>query len=82
MEFRFKIGESEFSQAWRLERKASSRSSLKTAAFWILVMLGLLLLYRMIQLHRDPSGLSAQRLVSRFAIIEPAFSIDAQSMDL
>ena len=32
-----------------MERKASSRSSLKTAAFWISIMLGLLLLYRVIQ---------------------------------
>jgi len=46
MEFSFKITETEFREAWRVERKASSRSSLKTAVFWISVMLGLLLIYR------------------------------------
>lgn len=48
MEFSFKVTESEFRQGWKLERRASSRSSLKTAIFWILIMLGLLLLYRFI----------------------------------
>jgi len=82
MEFSYKISESEFRQAWRLERRASSRSSLKTAAFWMLILLGLLLLYRMIQPNRDASGLSAQQPVSRSAIIEPALSTSAQSMYL
>jgi hypothetical protein len=49
MEFSYKVSEADFRQAWRLERKASSRSSLKTAAFWISIMLGLLLLYKFIQ---------------------------------
>ena len=46
MEFSYKISESEFRRAWKVERKASSRASLKTAAFWISVMLGLLLLFK------------------------------------
>src|ERR1035441_2138614 len=56
MDFSFKVTESEFSEAWRVERKASSRSSLKTAIFWISIMLGLLMLYRVMQPKPSHAG--------------------------
>lgn len=65
MEFSFKVSEKEFRQAWKLERKASSRSSVKTAAFWILIMLGLLLLYRLILPSGRVAGMSDQTAVTR-----------------
>ena len=82
MEFSYRITLSEFRCAWRLERRASSRSSLKTAVFWILIMLGLLLLYRMVQPDRHPSGLSAQQTVSRPAIIAPAINVPVEPANL
>jgi hypothetical protein len=82
MEFSYKISESEFRRAWRLERKASSRSSLKTAVFWILIMLGLLLLYRMMQPDQHPPGLSAQQPASRPALIVPAIDVPVESTNL
>jgi hypothetical protein len=45
MEISFKLTEDEFVRGARLERKASSRSSLKTALFWMSIMAGLMLLY-------------------------------------
>jgi hypothetical protein len=74
MEFSFKISESEFRQAWRVERKASSRSSLKTAAFWMFIMIGLLLLYRAIQPHSPQTGTPSQHLISQASIVGPVGS--------
>lgn len=71
MEFSFKITETEFRQAWRLERKASSRSSLKTAAFWISIMLGLLLLYKFIQPGEQQSAASNHMTVSQASLSQP-----------
>jgi len=73
MEFSYKVTESEFREAWRVERKASSRSSLKTAAFWMLIMFGLLLLYLVIQPPRAP-GAADQRRVAPSSIAKAANS--------
>ena len=45
MEFSYKLTEDEFIRGARLERKASSRSSLKTALFWMSIMAGLMILF-------------------------------------
>ena len=58
MEFSYKVSETEFREAWRVERKASSRSSLKTGIFWISIMLGLLLLHRVMQPSHDQPGIA------------------------
>ena len=76
MEFSFKISESEFRQAWRVERKASSRSSLRTAAFWMLIMIGLLLLYRAIQPRSPRAGMQSQHLISQAYIVRPVGGAD------
>lgn len=75
MEFSFKVTESEFKRAWKLERKASSRSSLKNAIFWILVMLGLMLLYRMIASSGHPAGISDQRAVVQALLSPPVHEV-------
>lgn len=77
MEFSYKISESEFRNAWRLERKASSRSSLKTAIFWISIMLGLLLLYRAIRFTAHPQGAS-QTHPALSMIVAPVNQADPQ----
>jgi hypothetical protein len=79
MEFSYTISESEFRQAWRIERKASSRSSLKNAAFWMLVMVGLLLLYRTIQSSRLLPGGSDQRFISHSAVVRPVDEVNTPS---
>jgi hypothetical protein len=45
VEIRFQLTEDEFVRGARLGRKASSRSSLKTALFWMTIMAGLMVLY-------------------------------------
>jgi hypothetical protein len=45
MEISYRLTEDEFVRAARIERKASSRSSLKTALFWMTIMAGLMVLY-------------------------------------
>ena len=49
MEFSYKLTEDEFIRGVRLERKASSRSSLKTALFWMSIMAGLMILFAAIR---------------------------------
>ena len=71
MEFSFKISESEFRRGWHLERKASSRSSLKTGAFWILIMLGLLLLFRTLQTGGHLSGFPSRQAIARSVTVRP-----------
>lgn len=71
MEFSFTVSESEFRQGWKLERRASSRSSLKNAAFWILIMLGLLLLYKLIEPGSGVPRVVAQGPVSPFVVVRP-----------
>ena len=71
MEFSYKVSEADFRQAWRLERKVSSRSSLKTAAFWISIMLGLLLLYRFIQPGGQQAVASNHLSVSQASLNQP-----------
>ncbi len=75
MEFSFKISESEFRQAWRVERRASSRSSFKTAAFWMLIMIGLLLIYRAMT-SRPQAGTPSQHLISQASIVRPVGDAD------
>jgi hypothetical protein len=71
MEFSYKVTESEFREAWRVERKASSRSSLKTAAFWMLIMFALLLLYLVVQPAKSP-GVAEQRRVMQSSMANAA----------
>lgn len=71
MEFSYKVSEADFRQAWRLERKASSRSSLKTAAFWIFIMLGLLLLYKFIQSNGQQATAPNHSIVSQAFLNQP-----------
>jgi hypothetical protein len=79
MEFSFQVTESEFREAWRVERKASSRSSLKTAAFWMLIMVGLLLLYRGIQPSRPlPAGFEQHRS-PQASIVRPVSDVNTPS---
>ena len=78
MEFSYQISESEFRRAWHIERKASSRASLKTAAFWISIMLGLLLLFKMIQPDRQLPGLSARQPAVHAAMDLPVSDIAAE----
>lgn len=77
MEFSFKVSEPEFRQAWKLERKASSRSTLKSALFWILIMLGLFLLYRLIQPGSRVPGMSDQRAATRAVLAESVSNEDS-----
>ena len=67
MEFSFKVSEAEFLRAAKLERKTASRSSLKTAAFWVLVMLGLMFLYIAVQPPRHLLSVTPQP-----AILQPS----------
>jgi len=67
MEFSFKVSEAEFLRAARLERKTASRSSLKAAAFWVLVMLGMMFFYIAIQPSRHQPSATAQP-----AILQPS----------
>ena len=79
MEFSFKVTESEFREAWRIERKASSRSSLKTAVFWISIMLGLLLLYRVMQPKPLPAGnANLNAVAAQAALLEHASESSAK----
>lgn len=82
MEFSYKISESEFRRAWRLERRASSRSSLKTAAFWILIMFGLLLLYRKMQPGRSLPVISAGQTILQTATVETVSHISSGTATL
>jgi hypothetical protein len=72
MEFSFKVSEAEFREACRVERKASSRSSLKTAAFWISIMLGLLVLYKVIQSSQHQPGIANLNAKAQTTIAAPA----------
>ena len=49
MEFSFTVSDAEFRRSWRVARKASSRSSARTAVFWISIMTGMMLLFRYVQ---------------------------------
>jgi hypothetical protein len=71
MEFSFKVSELEFREAWRVERKASSRSSLKTAVFWISIMFGLLLIYRLLQPGQHQLGVTYLHATAQGAIVAP-----------
>lgn len=55
MEISYKLTEAEFIRGARLERKASSRSSLKTALFWMAIMAGLMILFAVIR-SRNPQA--------------------------
>ncbi len=55
MEFRFRLTEDEFVRGARLGRKASSRSSLKTALFWMTIMAGLMVLYAYLRPSDSPA---------------------------
>jgi hypothetical protein len=70
MEFSYTVSEAEYLRAWKLERKASSRSSLKTAVFWISIMIGLLLLYRFIQPRQQQANLSHAQPVPHASVTQ------------
>jgi hypothetical protein len=72
MEFSYTVSHAEFRRAWRLERKASSRSSVKTAAFWIFIMTCMMLLYRFVQPSRYQAAVSYHLAVSQSSVFEPA----------
>jgi hypothetical protein len=72
MEFSYKVTEAEFREGWRVERRASSRSSLKTAAFWISIMLGLLLLYRVMQPSHHQPGIANLHAEAQVSTAGPA----------
>ena len=72
MEFSFTVSDAEFRRAWRLVRKASSRSSVKTAAFWILIMTGMMLLYRYVQPGNHQSAASYHLAFSRSSFVAAA----------
>ncbi len=78
MEFSYKISESEFRRAWHVERRASSRASLKTAAFWIALMLGLLLLFKVLQPDRQLPGFSNAQPAVHAAMVLPAINVTAE----
>ena len=82
MEFSYKISEAEFRRAWHVERRASSRASLKTAVFWISIMLGLLLLFKVLQPDRQLPGLSARQPAVHAAMVEPAGNVTAEPTNL
>ena len=70
MEFSFRVSEAEFREAWRVERKASTRTSLKTAVFWISIMLGLLVLYRLLQPSQHQPGIANLHAAAQGSIAE------------
>ncbi len=72
MKFSYKVSEAEFLRAWKLERKASTRSSRKTAAFWILLMLCLLLLYKFLQFSQHRPEPSARQPVPQATVSGPS----------
>ena len=79
MEFSYKVSEKEFREAWRVERRASSRSSLKTAAFWISIMLGLVLLYRVMQPSHYQPGIANLQAQAEFSTMGPVNQATAAS---
>jgi hypothetical protein len=79
MEFSYKITEIEFQEGWRVERKASSRSSLKTAAFWMAIMFGLLLIYRAFLPSRPLPGGAEQHLIAQASIVRPVNDVNTAS---
>ena len=72
MEFSFTVSHAEFGRAWRLVRKASSRPSVKTAAFWIFIMTCMMLLYRYVQPSNHQSASSYHLEVSRSSFVAAA----------
>ncbi len=82
MEFSFKVTESEFREAWRVERKASSRASLKTAVFWISIMLGLLVLYRVMQPKPSQARDASVAAVTQTSLILPAGQVPTKPSGL
>lgn len=72
MEFSFTVSHAEFRRAWRLVRKASSRSPVKTAAFWIFIMTGMMLLYRHVQPGNHQSAASYHLVFSRSSFVAAA----------
>jgi hypothetical protein len=77
MEFSYTVSEAEYRQAWRVERKASSRSSLKTALFWILVMAGLMVIYIIAQPGDSQAGASDRPTVRQTSTTEPTGRVTA-----
>jgi hypothetical protein len=82
MEFSYIVSEADFRQAWRLERRTSSRSSFKTAAFWISIMICLLMLYKAIQPNRQQSPASSHLSVSQTSVNQPAGQVTTLSDSL
>lgn len=72
MEFSYKVTEEEFKAAWRLKRKASSRSSFKTAVFWILLMLGLLMFYRSLEIKNNQPEITVGKLATQSIFVNTA----------
>ena len=72
MEFSFTVSDAEFRRSWRLARKAPSRSSVKTAAFWIFIMIGMVLLYRYVQPSNHQSAAAYHLVFSRSSFVAAA----------
>ncbi|HZL50851.1 MAG TPA: YcxB family protein, partial [Terracidiphilus sp.] len=62
----------EFRRSWRLARKAPSRSSVKTGAFWIFIMTGMMLLYRYVQPSNHQSAGAYHLVFSRSSFVAAA----------
>ena len=69
MEFSFTVSDAEFRRSWRLARKAPSRSSVKTGAFWIFIMTGMMLLYRHVQRGNHQSAAAYHLVFSRSSFV-------------
>ncbi len=67
MEFSYKLTEAEFMSGARLERKSSSRSSLKTALFWMSIMAGLMILFASIRPRNLQAPVASSAAVFRSA---------------
>lgn len=72
MEFSYKLTEAEFLRGARLERKASSRSSLKTALFWMSIMAGLMILFASIRSRNPQAPVTSSAAIFRSAQPNPA----------
>ncbi len=70
MEISYKLTEAEFVRGARLERKASSRSSLKTALFWMSIMAGLMILFASIR-PRNQAPVTSYAAIFRSAQPSP-----------
>jgi hypothetical protein len=65
MEFSYKLTEAEFMSGARLERKSSSRASLKTALFWMSIMAGLMILFASIRPRNHQASVANSAAVVR-----------------